>query len=131
MDTQNIGIENLKDGLKFPLAVAMAVDRAKDDGKFGLDDLQYLVGPGMALPGFLKGFAQFLPELKDLDDAEKTQLVDWVKAEFKLSDEVAERRVERGLALLLELADFALDEFVKPGASPEPLKTEAPEVPVV
>lgn len=73
-----------------------------------------------ALFSALRGFAgvdykAVLPELKDLDDAEKSELAADFAAKFDLPSDSVEKVVEQGYAIVLEAVEAVL-AFTKVGA---------------
>lgn len=101
METQQI-----KDVLAFPLGLHMAYDKAQADGKLDVADIAFLVDPLVKLPAAVTGAGLALEQLKDLDESERKDVLDWAKASYDISDDVLEAKVESGLALVLELAKF-------------------------
>jgi len=98
--------DSLKKLLKFPLGFHMAYEKSKADGTVGLDDLAHFVPALIDLPSAISNAGTALEELKDLDEVERRDVLDWAKAEYDLADDVLEARVEAGLGLVLELARF-------------------------
>lgn len=99
---QKLGIEDVK-----PL-LAVAIQAGNVADKMGHVDglpakvgtLVVLVPDLMALPGV--HFDKVLPELKDLDEAEKTELLAFVKEKFDIVDDKLEAVIEGGLGLLIK-----------------------------
>lgn len=100
------GTKELKELLALPLSIHMAYDLAMADGKLDLADLALLMGPAMKIGPALQGIDKVPGELKDMDDAEKKDVLDWAKTMYNISDDVLEKKVEDALGLALHIAQF-------------------------
>lgn len=100
-------MENLKLVLNELLGLGMAVDKAaNDDGKFTLADLQYLVGPGIALPPAIAAAPAALQEWKNISAENKAVLYAWIESQFSIYDKAAEAKIEAGLEMLVQAGIF-------------------------
>ena len=99
-------MENLKLALAFPLSLAMAYDEAKADGELTYMDLRLVLDPAMKAFPAIQALPQAWGELKDLSTHERDELYAWVKAEFDISDDELESKVENGLALMGDIAVY-------------------------
>lgn len=111
------GIENLKKlaaGVAHlgPVGEKMAAASGSLISKLAL--LSGLAGPGLELAGV--DYKQLSGEFKDLDDAEKAELLGHFKAEFDLSDDAVEGKVEAVLAFGLKLEALALEGIALVGS---------------
>lgn len=100
------GIEKLKSLLAFPMSLHMAYDKAKSDGSINFQDAPLLLDPVMKLMPMLAAVGGVIPELKDLSDAEKDSLYAWAKANYDIADDQVEAKIEKGLAVVLHVAQF-------------------------
>jgi len=101
-----MGLENIKKVLAFSFSLAKAIDLARADGKIDYTDVQYLLAPAMKVVDAVAGAKQALAEIKDLSVEERAQLDAYIKAEFDISDDELEVKIEKGLALALHVAEF-------------------------
>lgn len=108
----SMSVENVKKVIVATAQVASAAGAVLADGQVTIGDLKH----APALLAGLKGFAgvnyrDALPELKDMDDAEKASLDAAFRAAFDIQANDIEAAVEEGLALLL-VAIQAIMAFV-------------------
>jgi len=115
-----MGNKELKDVLAGLFSLHMAYDRAAADGKVDLSDLGQLIDPISKLPAAIGGAKLALEQLKGLDDAEKKEVMDFVKASYDIADDVLEMKVEQGIDAALGLAKFIGILKEKPAAEPAP-----------
>lgn len=102
---EKYGIKELKELLDFGLSLGMAVDKSyANDGKITLIDAALLLTPAMKAPAAFSGLDIALLELKDLDDAEKQELQEHVKASFDIADDKLEAIVEGALSVAISVA---------------------------
>lgn len=103
-----MGIQELKEMLKFMIDLSMAVDKADADGKFDLADVAFLIGAlGSATPAF-QGISQVPAEIADMDQAELQELYDYIEAEMHLGHEKTKEHVLKGLAAVKTLVELYL-----------------------
>jgi len=103
---EKLGVAGIKKVLAFPLSLHMAYDLAKADGKVDINDLGHLMKPGMTLAGAVPMAKQAYAELKDLDETERADIMQWAQAEYDIKDDVLEAKVEAGLKLAMDIALF-------------------------
>lgn len=99
-------VDKIKAVLEFPLSLHMAYDKAKADGQLDVSDLGYLLDPLGKLPGSITGAKEALTQVKDLDAAERDDVLAWAKASYDIADDELEQKVEAGLELALSVAKF-------------------------
>jgi len=102
-----MGIEELKDFkevMDVPLALYMAVDKAKqNDGKVDLMDLPLLLDPVMKIPAAAENFSAALGQWKAASAEARVAYYDSVKASFDIADDKLEEKVEAGIAVLVHM----------------------------
>ena len=103
---EKLGISEVKDVLGLGLAVGELVEALADG--VGISDIAKLVGVVKKAPAAVAAIksGKVLPELKDLDDAEKAELKAYAASEFNLANDKVEAAVEAGLGVVLDLADL-------------------------
>lgn len=100
------GIKNLKEMVVFLALMGNAVDQSTKDGLQPADI-------GFAMPAFMKapeafeGFEEIPEEAKDLDTAEKDEIIATVKQHVDLEDDVVEGIVEDAFAAALNIINLA------------------------
>lgn len=98
--------DNVYEILSIPLALYMAYDKAKSDGKLDASDIQYLVGPLLRLPSAIDGADQALNELKSLDDESRAKCMAQLAADFDIADDVLEKKIEAAVNWLLATGEL-------------------------
>jgi len=99
-------IEKIKKIIFGLIEISEPIGKALEDGK-----IQWLEAPGIGWAAFkniglINDFTGAWPELRDLDEAEKNQLVAFVAERFSISKPTAEKRVEAAFKFLLSGAVF-------------------------
>ena len=100
---EKLGIEEVKLALGLGISVGELVESLADG--IGLSDIGKLVSVVKHAPSAISSIksGKIIPELKDLDEAEKTELKDYLKEEFDLSDDNLEAKIEAGLFVVIDL----------------------------
>lgn len=106
MENEKLGVEGIKKVLAFPLSLHMAFEAANADGKINVADIGLLMNPVMKLTGAIPMAKQAFEEIKDLDEVERADIMQWSQAEYDISDDVLEEKVEAGIDLALAVAKF-------------------------
>lgn len=106
MEAQQVGIKETKEMAKFIISLGMAVDKSLEDGKIGLDDAMYFYNALLSAKDAFDKADQIPTELKDLDQAEAQELLDFVKAEFDIADDKLELTVVKALETGLKVYDL-------------------------
>ena len=101
---EKLGIEKLKVLLALPLSIHMAYEKAKLDGEINAADAGYAVDPMMKLMPAIASAKEAIPELKDLDPVEKAELMELIKADYDLADDILEAKVEQAFNVVLSIA---------------------------
>ena len=99
-------MQNAKEVLSALLSGHQAVTMALADGKVGLEDLALLVGPLMKLPLAIQDASLAIGEITNATEAERAQVLSDLKAEYDLSNDELEAKVEAGVELLMALGKF-------------------------
>ena len=103
-----VGIENLKKALGLVLHLVDKIDEVTQDGWQWLSDTLSLVPTLIEVPGVVKNGRVIWEEFKDLDDAEREELLQFAKDELDLNDDEVEDIVESAFDILDAVADLAL-----------------------
>ena len=101
-----MGIKDLKELVVFMAVMGNAVDQATKDG-FQAADIGLVVPAFMKAPEAFAGIENVPAEFKDLDDAEKDEIVKAVKENLDLADDVLEGIVEDAFAMVLGIVSLA------------------------
>lgn len=99
-------MENIKKVLAFAFALGEAVDAARADGQIDYKDLPLLLDPVLKLGAAVDAAKLAAEELKNLTAEERAELDAWAQAEFDISNDELEVKIEKGLALALHVAEF-------------------------
>ena len=119
------GIEETKEFVKWGLQLGMAVEAALQDGKISWLDATSFMKVVTGAPKAITGIDKVPKELGDMDAAEKKELSEYIKLELDLENDGLEDKIEKGLALALELygmvklftkKDEPADKVVAPSA---------------
>ena len=94
-----MGIEDLKDVVKAGLSLGQALS----DG-IQISDL----GALMDVPDAIVGISNVPAEIADLDEAEKEELQQFVKANFDIADDNMEEIIEEAVVLAISLYKLGL-----------------------
>lgn len=104
-----ISVENVKKLVTYLGAAKKEVDGIMEDHKVSLRDLKHLPGIVRAIKGLVGvDYKQLLPELSDLDDAEKEELKAVFAEAFKLPNPELNEALKDGFAFLIEAVDAVL-----------------------
>lgn len=98
-----LGISEVKDVLALGIGVGELVE-ALSDG-VGISDIGALLAVAKRVKAGVAAVksGKIVPELKDLDEAEKAELKAFCVEDLDLSDENLEAQIEGGLAIAVEL----------------------------
>jgi len=98
-----MGIDELKDVIRFALKLGTAIASAKEDGKIGWTDAAAFVPALVALPAAITGVGDVMDEIRDIDENEKTELHQMVRDEFEIPGDQVEQVVEQAFLVALEI----------------------------
>lgn len=103
---EKLGIEELKSVVSLGIALGEFVDHIADG--LGLSDVPSGIKLVRHVPGAVAAIKskKVLPELKDLDEAEKAELKSFIKTEFDIKDDELEIKIESALFVVIDLADL-------------------------
>lgn len=101
------GIKETKELVKFGLVLGKALAEALADGKVDLTDALKFLPVLRELKDAVEGIDQVPTELKDLDDAEKKELLEYIKGEFDLENDEVEAKCEEALTAATSLVYLA------------------------
>lgn len=103
-----MGIKETKDVVRFGLSLGDALKRALEDGSINILDALKFLPVLKHLQEAIQGASKIPAELKDLDEAEKAELLAFFREEFDLSNDDLEAKIEAGLQVGLGLLQLAL-----------------------
>lgn len=101
-----LGIEELKKVLAALVAVGMKVEQVTEDGFQVLSDSLALLPNVMDLVLVIKDGKDAWMQFNDLDDAERDEVLTFIKDKFDLDDDEVEDVVETGLDLIFSAGEF-------------------------
>lgn len=96
------GIKELKEAVVFIGLLATAIDKSTKDG-LSYDDAPTFLPVMMQAPQAFAGVDEIPAEFKDLDDAERKEIVVAIKDNLDLEDDVAENVAEQAFATVLDI----------------------------
>jgi hypothetical protein len=103
------GIKETRELLLFVIEFGNALGKSLEDGKISVLELGNFIGSlGAVAPAF-EGIADLPTEIKDLDEAEKAELVKLVEDRFDIPQDGVEALIEKGLKTGVALAEFVND----------------------
>lgn len=105
--TNQFGVEEIKDVIRFAAAFGNAYGEAAEDGFDWLDILDF-INPLTKLPDAVTGIEHVKEEMLDLDQTEAQELIDMVVTEFNIPQDSAEEYVEDAVELALKVWMFIL-----------------------
>lgn len=98
------GIEKLRGAISGLIRVAQVSVDAFDDGKLSLIEGAKIAVAGFQFWNTVKDIEALKQEWLDLNDAEKTQLVNFFKSEFDLQNDDLEMLIEQMFEAIIHLA---------------------------
>lgn len=96
---EKMGIDELKDVIRFGISLGESVDQALADGKFDITELGLLMTPIMQIGPAFTGIDKVGGEIKDLDEAELAELKLFVEEELDLANDKVEEIIEKALGI--------------------------------
>lgn len=112
-------ITHLKTVIGFGIELGNAVGKSLEDNKLSFEDVANFMGAFSKISAVMESFKFVSSELKDLDAAEMQSLKDQFIADFNLSNDEIESKIEKGLSLALSLYEFVKDLAPKEKPAPE------------
>jgi hypothetical protein len=109
-----LGIENLKQVIVVAANLGKQIEVAVKGG-LKLIDLLGFVDDFTAIGAVIKNKEAIVAEFKDLDDAERAELLAYVKQNLDLENDGLEDKIEKSLTILVDILDF-VGTFKKPEA---------------
>jgi hypothetical protein len=103
-----LGVDNLKKVLVAVLHLANKIDSITQDGFQPVSDLVALVPNLVDGVSIIKNGKDALAEFKELDVLEKQEVLDFVKVEFDLADDVLEDVVESALGVIKSVSELVV-----------------------
>lgn len=108
-----LGIENLKKVVKFGATLGEDVATVLEDGKITVVEALSLLPDLVGISGILESKEAIKAEFEDLTSEEMQELNDFVAAEFDITDDSLELKVEKAIAAALAILDL-VGAFKKP-----------------
>jgi hypothetical protein len=99
-------MKELKEALKFALALGNGIAKAYEDKVLDLSDISSLWEPLTHVTDAVEGSEKILAEIRSLDKEKLADLVLWVKGEFDIADDEIEKKVEAALDILVGIFGF-------------------------
>jgi hypothetical protein len=103
------GIKETRELLYFVTEFGNAVGHSLADGKISVVELGNFIGALASIAPAFEGIGELKTELKDLDEAEKQELLDLVNDRFDIPQDGVEALIEKGLATGVAIAEFVND----------------------
>jgi len=100
------GIQELKELLKFIIEFGESIDKAMIDKKFEMSELGLLIAPLMQIGPAFEGLDKIGGEIKDLNQAEMSELIAYIGTELDLNSDKLELIIEKGLETAVVLYSF-------------------------
>ncbi len=100
------GIKELKEMVGFVVSIAEAVVGSLEDGKISFRDMFRLFGALKKAGPAIKGMGEMRLEIKDLSQAEKQELQDYVATEFDIENDILEGYIEQAMQAALLILDL-------------------------
>ena len=110
------GIKETKEAVAAFIGIGNALGKALEDGKIGLTDAPHFIAAAMKIPAGISGWKSIPAELGDLDDTERTEILEFAKSEFDIPQDKIEAIVEDALALAQQNYQFIQKHFLKKAA---------------
>jgi len=95
--------KELKEALKFVIELGNGLGKSLEDDKFSFTDAINFLPAAKALPAAFSGIKEIPDEIYDLDERERLDLVEFVKAELDLVQDEAELIAEKAFSVLSEI----------------------------
>lgn len=104
------GTDLIKKAIGVGMAVAQGINNAlADDNKISFWEGLGLAGKVFPIAEVINSRKDLIDELKDLDEAEKMELVEWAKKQYSIPNEKAEITVIKALQLFVNVLDFSME----------------------
>ena len=101
-------MKELKEAVIFGVSFLEAGFEAMSDGKVDFTDIPKLLGPLMQAGAAIEGAEKILGEIKAMDEAAKKSLMEEVKKEFDIENDLLEARIEGAIQLVLGIAMYGV-----------------------
>ena len=98
------GIVELKEVVTTIVGLGNATGKALEDGNITVADIPLFITPLLSIPEALENIESVPGELKDLEAAEKAELMAYVQTELDIPQEKVELVCEAAFGVVLELA---------------------------
>lgn len=119
----SLGVKETTELVKFLAALGNATDTALEDGKVNLFDITLFLGLIPGISPALNGINEVPAELGDLDNTERSYIVQELERTLLLRNFVTEQLVEKGFDLALHFVEFV--SLVRAAKQQKKLGTQA------
>ena len=104
------GIQQTKEAFQFVLQLFLSVrESVADDGRVTLRDTPNFLRLAWSAPTAFGGITEVPKEFSDLDEQEKQELRDLVRADFDIPNDQLELLIERTYTLMIEVVSLGTD----------------------
>jgi len=100
------GIENIKKSLLVVINFAESLENKLEDGKLSWPERFGLIKDLKDLPEIIANYKELVEEIRNLDEVEKSQLLEFVRAELDLENDRVETAIEAVLSFLQSLSEL-------------------------
>lgn len=100
-------MKNAKEILVVVLALHMSFEKAKEDGKIDIRDVQEFIGPITLLPAAVQDAQLAIDELKNGTEEDRKALHAELAEMYDIADDKIEAKVEAAIEFLMAIGKFA------------------------
>lgn len=105
---KKFGIATIKKAISIGLGVAKGFHNALEDGKINFFESIMIGSKIFPIIEVVRDRRLLMDELRDLDEAERTEIKEFVQKEYNIPSEAAERTVQESLIMFLNIATFTI-----------------------
>lgn len=106
---QKFGIQYLMIALGVALDMAQGINNALQDGKISFLETLSIGGKAFPIAEVIRNRKALVDELRELDEAEKMQIQQFVKDKYNVPDDKVKQTVEKAIQLFVDLVDFSFE----------------------
>jgi hypothetical protein len=101
-------MKELKEAIYFGISFLEAGFSSLEDGKFDFTDITKLWEPMSRAGDAIEGSSKIIGEVQAMDEAAKKSLMEEVKKDFDIKDDILEARIEGAIQLVLGIAMYGM-----------------------
>ncbi len=101
-----LGIDNLKKAALLGIDIGKQVETALADGKFSWVDSFGFLDELIKVPGIINSRKDIIAEYKDLTEAEREELKEYIQDNLDLINDELEGKIEKGLDIIFSILNF-------------------------